>query len=105
MFIGKTKQALDLLSGHGKRRLLYPSEIVDAKNNTTVRDFLEIKNPPAAPLYHEYLESTVSDPSLASHPIIFDALDEPVIRAAALHTLVSVDPSGVDAYGWRQGRF
>ena len=62
---------------------------------------MRIKHLPAAPLYHKCLESTVSDPSLVSHPIIFDALDEPVIRAAALHTSVSVDHSGVDAYGWR----
>ena len=44
---------------------------------------------------------SVSDPSLVSYPIIFDALDGPVIRAAALHTSGTAGLSGVDAYGWR----
>ena len=101
MFDGKTKRALDILSGQGKGRLLHLSEIVNAEKNTTVRDALESKHPSAAPLYPDCLDTT-SDSSLAYHPTIFDALDGSVIRAAALHTSGSAGPSGVDAYGWRR---
>ena len=101
MFNGKTKHALDILSGQGKGRLLHLSEIVDVQKSKTVRDVLESKHPSAAPLYHECLD-TNCDPSLVSHPIIFEALDGPVVRAAALRTSGSAGPSGVDAYGWRR---
>ena len=87
------------MSGQRKGRLLHLPEIVDAENNTTVRDVLEIKHPPAAQLFHECLNATVCDSSLLVHPIIFDALDGTVIRVAALHTSGS---AGVDAYGWRR---
>ena len=101
MFNGKTKNALDMLSGRGKGRLLHLSEIVDTKENKTVRDVLETKHPSAAPLYPECLD-TNSDSSLVFHPIIFEALDGSVIRAAALRTSGSAGPSGLDAYGWRR---
>ena len=62
---------------------------------------LENKHPSAAPLYPECLD-TNTDSSLVYHPVIFEALDGSVIRAAALCTSGSAGPSGLDAYGWRR---
>ena len=45
---------------------------------------------------------TNTDYSLVYHPVIFEALDGSVIRAAALRTSGSAGPSGLDAYGWRR---
>ena len=39
------------------------------------------------------------DPIPAHHPVIFEALDGSVIRAAALRASGAAGPSGVDAYG------
>lgn len=63
-------------------------------------DVLKGKHPPAVPVHHECL-ITDSDPALAYHPVIFEALDGSVIHAAALRTSGAVGPLGVDAYGWR----
>ena len=101
MFDGKTKCALDMLSGERKGGLLHLSDVVNVEENTTVRDVLESKHPAAAPPYPECLDAAF-DSSLVYHPIIFDALDGSVIRAAALRTSGSAGPSGVDAYGWRR---
>ena len=101
MFNGKTKHALDILSGQGKGRLFHLSEVTDTKENTTVRDVLENKHPSAAPLYPECLD-TNTDSSLVYHPVIFETLDGSVIRAATLRTSGSAGPSGLDAYGWRR---
>ena len=66
---------------------------------TTVREVLRSKHPPATPTHHEHLIiDCASTP--AHHPVIFEALDGSVIRAAALQTSGAVGPSGVDAYGW-----
>ena len=101
MFDGKTKRALDMLSGERKGRLLHLFDVVNVEENTTVRAVLESKHSAAAPPYPECLDTTF-DSSLVYYPIIFEALDGSVIRAAALHTSGSAGPSGVDAYGWRQ---
>ena len=70
---------------------------MDANGTTSVRDILASKHPPAALLYPEYL-ITDTDSSITYHPVIFEALDGSVIRAAALHTSGTAGPSGVDAY-------
>ena len=36
------------------------------------------------------------------HPVIFDALDGPVIKAATLRNSGAAGPSGIDAHGWRR---
>ena len=100
MFEGKTKPALDLLSGVHRGKNLGLNELVDADESLTVRDVLKSKHPPAAPLHHECL-ITDTDPALVYHPVIFDALDGSVIRTAALWTSGAAGPSGVDVYGWR----
>ena len=102
MFEGKTKPALDLLSGvHRGKHLVLINELVDADESLTVRKVLKSKHPPAAPLHNDCL-ITDTDPALIYHPVIFDALDGSVICAAALRTSGAAGPSGVDAYGWRR---
>jgi len=66
-----------------------------------LEQFYTFSEPSAAPLYPECMD-TNSDSSLVYHPIIFEALDGSVMRAAALHTSGSAGPSGLDAYGWRR---
>ena len=41
-------------------------------------------------------------PRSAPDPVIFDVLDGPVIKAAALRTSGAAGPSGIDAHGWRR---
>ena len=60
---------------------MHLSEIVDAENKTTECDVLESKHPPTALLFYECLDTTASDPSLAFHFIIFDAMNGTVIQA------------------------
>lgn len=86
MFDGKTKPALDLLSGVCNGRRLGLNEIVDAAEDIiTAREVLETKHPIPA-----------------HHPVIFEALDGSVIRAAALQASGAAGPSGVDAYVWQR---
>ena len=97
MFNGKTKHALDILSGQGKGRLLHLSEVTDAKESTTVRDVLESNHPSAGPLYPECLD-TNTDP-LWYITQLFEALDGSAIRAATLRSSGSAGSSGLDTYG------
>ena len=101
MFDGKTKPALDLLSGVCKGKRLGLTKIVDAAEGTTVHEVLRTKHPPAAPIHHECLIADCA-PIPALHLVIFEALDGSVIRAAALRASGAAGPSGVDAYGWRR---
>ena len=100
MFDGKTKPALDLLSGVCKGRRLGLNEIVDAVEDITVCEVLETKYPPAAPIHHECLIADDA-PIPAHHSVIFETLDGSVICAAALQASGAAGPSGVDAYVWR----
>jgi len=47
MLEGKTKAALQLVSGHQRGRVLNPSDIVDPDSNCCVRDVLLAKHPPS----------------------------------------------------------
>ena len=100
MFKGKTHAALDLLSNSGKGGLLH----LDAKSSeddpsTTVRDILVNKHPPGKPaVAASCLQSTF--PKV--HPILFDAIDAPLIPKIALRTKGAAGPSGLDAYAWRR---
>ena len=38
----------------------------------------------------------------AVRPVVFDALDASVVRAAALRTVGATGPSGIDARGWQR---
>jgi len=94
MFNGKTKRALEFLSCDCKGNQLSSNDFVDVPANTAVQNVLKSKHPPAAPLYRNTL-------IINSDPVIFEALDGAVIRAAALHTTSAAEPSGLDAYRWR----
>ena len=63
----------------------------------SVHDALNAKHPPAQPLHPECLSPLVDTPAV--HPVVFDALDVSVVRAAALHTEGAAGPSGIDARG------
>ena len=63
-----------------------------------VYDILKSKHPAAAPLHVEVLLPD-DDSTTPIHPVIFDVLDGPLIKAAALRTLGPVGPSSIDAHG------
>ena len=101
MFEGNTRAALQLLSGRDRGRVLNLNDSVDPSNpRYLVRDALSDKHPPAQPLRQECILPTVDTPM--GHPVVFDALDASVVRAAALRTVGAAGPSGVDAREWRR---
>ena len=101
MFEGNTRAALQLLTGHDRGGVLNLNDPADPSNpEFSVRDALRAKHPPAQPLLRECLSSTVDTPAV--HPIVFDALDASVVRAAALRTVGAAGPSGIDARSWRR---
>ena len=61
---------------------------------------LKEKQPPAQPLSQDCLISEVSE-SAPFHPIIFEALNGPMLQSAALWTFGAAGPSGVNARSWR----
>ena len=100
MFSGKTAAAMQLLSSApGKGGVLHLDDTIPGSGK--VYDILKSKHPVAAPLHSEAL---LSDDAASTpvHPVIFDALDGPVIKAAALRTSGAAGPSGIDAHGWRR---
>ena len=79
-----------------------PNHVVADPSNPefSVRDALNAKHPPAQPLHPECLLPLADTPAV--HPVVFDALDASVVRAAALRTMGVAGPSGIDARGWRR---
>ena len=97
MFIGKTKQALDLLSNGTRGGNLHLNNQSDPNNphSPTVKEILISKHPESQPLYPDCI--LPSDP-LSPHPVIFDSIDGCAIRSAALNIHGSAGPSGLDAH-------
>ena len=58
-------------------------------------------HPAAASLHVEVLLPD-DDSTTPIHPVIFDVLDGPFIKAAALRISRPVGPSSTDAHGWRR---
>ena len=88
MFEGKTSAALKLITGHQRGCLLQLNDQIDPSNpNCLVCDILKEKHPPAQPLSQDCLISEVSE-SVPFHLIIFEALNGPMIRLAALRNFV-----------------
>ena len=84
MFEGKTSAALKLITGHQHGCLLQLNDQIDPSNpNCLICEILREKHPPAQPLSQDCLISELSE-SAPFHPIIFEALDGPMIRSAAL---------------------
>ena len=101
MFAGKTKAALDLLSHAQKGGVLHLDDPSDPNNpdSPTVRDMLNSKHPQGQ---HAHAECIISSAPQDIHPIVFDSIDDNVIRSAAMRTTGSAGPSGVDAHEWRR---
>ena len=101
MFEGNTRAALQLLIGQDRGGVLNLNDPADPSNpEFSVRDTLNAKHPPAQPLHPECLLALADTPAV--HPVVFDALDASVVRAAALRTMGVAGPSGIDARGWRR---
>ena len=84
MFSGKTAAAMQLLASEPRRGgVLRLDDTIPGSGK--VYDILKSKHPAAAPLHYEALlpDSVTTNPV---HPVIFDALDGPAIKAAALRT-------------------
>ena len=100
MFSGKTAAAMQLLASEpGRGGVLRLDDTIPGSGK--VYDILKSKHPAAAPLHYEALlpDSVTTNPV---HPVIFDALDGPAIKAAALRTSGAAGPSGIDAHSWRR---
>ena len=100
MFSGKTAAAMQLLASEpGRGGVLRSDDTIPGSGK--VYDILKSKHPAAAPLHYEALlpDSVATNPV---HPVIFDALDGPTIKAAALRTSGAAGPSGIDAHSWRR---
>ena len=98
MFQGKVKAALRFLSDQCHGSFLPISASV---GNSTVLEELVKKHPcplPATPASWIVTDATNYS---SCHPVIFEQLDEHVIRRTALHLGGAAGPSGVDALGWR----
>ena len=103
MMEGRVRAALRLLTDHDTGGSLPLDKLVDPNTNPhmTVRDILLEKHPPGQPLNPSAL--LVPDtPAEEPHPVIFDQLTGPLIRATALRTEGAAGPSGIDALGWRR---
>jgi len=95
MFQGKVKAALRYMSNHSRGSFLPLSSKI---GESTVFNKLMRKHPPPS----TDIPLVASDTPLEScHPIIFESLDDVVIRKAVLCTKGSAGPSGMDAQGWR----
>ena len=94
---GKTRAALRLLSDKSSAGVLSLDDMI---NGQTVREFLKEKRPPH-PLCSSTLQSS-PDPTIETHPVLFERFDGELIRSVALKTQGAAGPSGVDAWGWRR---
>ena len=103
MFEGKTKAALCLLSEHGSGGVLHFNNTIstsDGKSQSVLQTLKE-KHPIGAPANKDALLTMDEEPPDV-HPIVFDCIDAPMIKSAALRTSGSAGPSGIDAKGWRR---
>ena len=67
-----------------------------------MRDILIEKHPKPKEAPEEYILTEPHENSLPYHPSIFDRINGPAIRKAAMKTQGSHGPSGVDANYWRR---
>ena len=95
---GKTRAALRLLSDKSSAGVLSLDDMI---NGQTVREILKEKQPPPHPLCSNTLQSS-PDPTIETHPVLFERIDGELIRSVALKTQGAAGPSGVDAWGWRR---
>ena len=101
MFLGKTQEALDLLSQETRGELLHLSDLVNPSDpsSQTVKEALKEKHPTAHTAPPEALiQGELPD----INPIIFDAIDASAIRLCALCSKGAAGPLGLDASAWRR---
>ena len=102
MFQGKTKAALNMLSGDGKSGILNLNEhITVGDKTTTVRQILKDKHPPAQGA-DQSLVILQHDFNTNIHPVVFERIDSSLVRRSALNCKGAAGPSGLDAYAWRR---
>jgi len=99
MFQGKVKAALRMLMDNSRGSFLPLSAPV---GDSTVLDELVKKHPPPSRVVPDALVDPDGPLPDCSHPIIFECLDEHVIRSAVLHVDGAAGPSGLDAHSWRR---
>ena len=99
MFQGKVKAALRLLSSNSRGDFL---PLDAAVGNNTVLDELKKKHPTSSPINYDSLINPEFPPSETCHQVIFEGLDEAVIRESCLKTEGAAGPSGIDSAGWRR---
>ena len=99
MLHGNVRSALNLLTSEQSG---VPNSPISPDNPSwLVLDELKKKHPVGRPASPGVLLPPPAQ-DLASHPVIFDALDGFAIRSAALWTRGAAGPSGLDAHGWRR---
>ena len=99
MFQGKVKAALRFVSDKSRGSFLPISEQV---GESTVLEELIKKHPSPSPASSSSLIVTDSTNFSHCHPVIFDCLNDDVIRKVVLRMEGAAGPSGVDARGWRR---
>ena len=102
MLMGKVKAAIRLISEEGKGSLLSLDEVVPGTDGSTVREVLKVKHPSAQQIVPEAIIQPNQTSPDSVHPILFESIDGPAIRAAALRTNGSAGPSGLDSSAWRR---
>ena len=97
---GKIRAATQLLS---RKPVKGTYNLDDEINDRTVREILKEKHPNAKPANPDVLLQA-SSPNIPEslHYLIFEDISSDDIRQAALHTVGSAGPSGLDAMAWRR---
>jgi hypothetical protein len=67
--------------------------------NDETLNLLHLKHPDAKEAMPDVL---IQGPTLRVHPVLFDEIDEDLVKKAALRTKGGSGPSGLDADGWRR---
>ena len=102
MTAGKISNAIRCLTDESKGGVLSINEKVPVNGGTkTVLEILHEKHPKSAEMNPDYITKPDQN-TLPYHPSIFDRINGPTIRKAALKTHGSHGPSGLDAQEWRR---
>ena len=99
MFQGKVKAALRFVSEQSRGSFLPLSASVG--DSTFLKELVK-KHPCPTPDTSASLIVTDATNYSSCHPVIFEQLDEHVIRQTSLCLDGAAGPSGVDAFGWRR---
>lgn len=94
----KTKAAIRLLTDDTKGGVLRLSDKVDSHN--TIRDVLISEHPPHQTIHPDSTVTNDDPPEV--HPELFESIDAPMKRSAALRTTAAAGPSELDAPCWKR---